>query len=135
MKKLFSTGYSDNVISFALFILRITMGGLIIPHGYQKLMSFASKSATFPDFLHVGHSTSMALSIFAEFFCGIFILLGLFTRLASIPLIINMAVAVIFAHNGKIFGDGEHATLFLGGFITLLFAGPGKISLDKMIGK
>jgi putative oxidoreductase len=135
MKKLFNTRYTDNGISFALLLLRLTSGGLIIPHGYQKLMNFASKSSTFPDPFHIGHSTSMALVIFAEFFCGIFIVTGLFTRLACIPLIIAMAVALIYAHNGKIFGDGEHATLFMGGFLALLFAGPGKFSLDNLIGK
>jgi putative oxidoreductase len=135
MKKLFSTKYSDNLISFALLVLRITVGGLIIPHGYQKLMTFAAKSGSFPDPYHIGHSTSMALMIFAEFFCGVFIVMGLFSRLACIPLIIGMATAVIYAHNGRIFSDGEHATLFLGCFITLLFAGPGKYSLDKLIGK
>jgi putative oxidoreductase len=134
MKRLFSTKYSDNTLSLSLLILRLTLGGLIIPHGYQKLMTFASKSSTFPDFYHIGHSTSMALVIFAEFFCGILVVMGLLTRLACIPLIITMVTAVFFAHNGKIFGDGEHAALYLGGFIVLLFAGPGKASLDRLIG-
>jgi putative oxidoreductase len=135
MKKLFSTGYSDNLITLALFILRLTMGGLIIPHGYQKLMRFSARSSTFTDPFHIGHSTSMALVIFAEFFCGIFIVMGLFTRLACIPLIIGMSVVVFHAHNGEIFGEGEHGALFLGGFLALLFTGPGKFSLDKLISK
>ncbi len=135
MKKLFSSKYSDNVISFSLLISRLTLGGLMIPHGYKKLMSFASKSATFADPFHIGSTTSMALTVFAEFFCAVFIVVGLMTRLATIPLIVAMAVAVFLAHNGKIFGDGEHAALYLGGFIALLFAGPGKISMDRLIGK
>ncbi|MBL0069454.1 MAG: DoxX family membrane protein [Chitinophagaceae bacterium] len=47
MKKLFSTKYSDRSVSFALLLLRLSLGGLMIPHGYQKLMSFASKSSGF----------------------------------------------------------------------------------------
>ena len=39
-------------------------------------------------------------AVFAEFFCAAFIILGLFTRLASIPLVIAMGVAVFFAHKG-----------------------------------
>ena len=73
--------------------------------------------------------------IFAEFFCGVFILLGLFTRLACIPLIISMSVALFYAHKGDFFGDGEKATLFLLGYLALLFTGPGKVSMDKLIGK
>lgn len=135
MKRLFSSKYSDNGISFALLILRLTIGGLVIPHGYQKLIQFASRSDQFADPFHIGSSTSMALVIFAELVCGVLVLLGLMTRLACIAPIISMSVAVVYAHDGKIFGEGEHAALFLGGLLTLLFAGPGKVSMDRLIGK
>ena len=135
MRKLFSIKYSDNGIAFATLLLRLALGGLIIPHGYSKLINFASKSSSFADPFHIGHPTSMALVIFAEFFCGVFILLGLFTRLACIPLIIVMAVALFIAHKGDFFGQGEMATLYLFGYLALLFTGPGKISMDKLIGK
>jgi putative oxidoreductase len=135
MKKLFSIKYSDNGISFAAFLLRLGLGGLVIPHGYSKLIGFAARSSSFSDPFHIGSPTSMALVIFAEFFCGVFILLGLLTRLACIPLIISMAVALYFAHKGDVFGAGEKATLFLLGYLALLFTGPGKISVDKLIGK
>jgi putative oxidoreductase len=135
MKRLFSSKYSDNSISLALLVLRLAMGGLMIPHGYQKLMKFASKSSTFADPFGIGPTTSMALTIFAEFFCAVLIVLGLLTRLATIPLIITMGVAVFIAHKGKIFGEGETAALFFFGYIALLFAGPGKFSMDRLIGK
>lgn len=135
MKKLFSTRYSDNGITIATLLMRLAVGGLVIPHGYSKLISFAARSSSFSDPFHIGSSTSMAMVIFAEFFCGVFILLGLFTRLACIPLIISMSVAVFYAHKGDFFGDGEKATLFLLGYLALLFTGPGKVSMDKLIGK
>ena len=135
MRKLFSIKYSDNGITFAALLLRLALGGLIIPHGYNKLVKFATQSSTFADPFHIGHPTSMALVIFAEFFCGVFILLGLFTRLACIPLIITMAVAVFYAHKGDFFGEAEMATLYLLGYLALLITGPGKISMDKLIGK
>lgn len=135
MKKLFSINYSDNGITLAALILRLALGALMIPHGFNKLMNFSSKSSTFTDPFHIGHPTSMALVIFAEFFCAVFILMGLFTRLACIPLIVAMSVALFHAHNGDFFGKGEHAALYLGGFVALLLIGPGKVSLDKLIGK
>ena len=107
----------------------------MLPHGYQKLMNFAAKSSGFADPFHIGGPASMSLTIFAEFFCAVFILIGLMTRLATIPLIVAMSVAVFVAHKGQVFGDGEHAALYLAGYITLLFTGPGKISMDKLIGK
>ncbi len=135
MKKLFNTRYSDNSISFALLLLRLSLGGLMIPHGFKKLMNFAAKSSTFTDPFHIGGPAYMGLTIFAEFFCAVFIVLGLMTRLATLPLIVVMSVALFIAHKGEIFGDGEHAALYLAGYIALLFTGPGKISMDKLIGK
>lgn len=135
MKRLFSTKVSDNAISFALLILRITAGGLIIPHGYSKLMSFASRSSGFSDPYHIGSSTSMALIIFAEFFCGALVVLGLLTRLACIPLIIGMGTVVFMINHGHLTGKNETPVLFLGCFIVLLITGPGKASIDRLIGK
>lgn len=135
MKKLFSSKYSDNLISFSLLLLRLAFGGLMIPHGFQKLTSFAAKSSSFPDPFHISPSLSMAAVIFAEFFCAVFIVVGLMTRLSTIPLIIGMSVALFHAHQGKVFGEGETATLFLFGYLALLFAGPGKFSMDRLIGK
>lgn len=135
MKKLFSTKYSDKSVSFALLLLRLSAGGLMIPHGFKKLMNFAAKSPAFSDPFHIGGPASMSLTIFAEFFCAIFVLAGLMTRLACIPLIIAMSVAVFYAHHGQVFGDGQDAALFLTAYIALLFTGPGKISMDRLIGK
>ena len=135
MKKLFNTKYSDKSVSFALLLLRLSLGGLMIPHGFKKLMAFAAKSSGFSDPFHIGGPASMSLTIFAELFCAVFIVLGLMTRLACIPLIVVMSVALFYSHHGQIFGDGEHATIYLVGYIALLFTGPGKISVDRLIGK
>jgi putative oxidoreductase len=135
MKKLFSIKYSDNGVSLAALVLRLGFGGLMLVKGYDKLLAFGSKASTFMDPLHVGHTTSYSLVVFAEFFCAAFLIIGLFTRLACIPLIIDMAVALFIAHNGEVFGAGGSAATFLIGYLALLFIGPGKVSLDKLIGK
>ena len=135
MKKLFSTRYTDTGISFSLFVLRLATGALMIPHGYKKLLSFGARSAGFSDPFHIGGPVSMGLTIFAEFFCAALVLAGLMTRLACVPLIIAMSVALFYAHKGQVFGNGEHAALFLAGYIAILFAGPGKFSMDRLIGK
>ena len=119
----------------AAFFLRLVLGGLMIRHGFDKLVHFNEYSKQFVNLLHMGPKVSLSLTIFAELFCSAFLILGLFTRLATIPLIITMAVAVFVAHNGEIFGDGEHAALYLGGYLVLLILGPGKASIDHLIGK
>ncbi|HVK46231.1 MAG TPA: hypothetical protein VM488_00275, partial [Pseudobacter sp.] len=62
------------------------------------------------------------------------VVIGLFTRFAAIPVIIVLCVALFSAHKGLIFGEGEMAALFLGGYLAILIVGPGKISVDGMTG-
>ena len=136
MKRLFSTRVSENALAFALLILRMGAGSLmLVKHGFDKLTHFASLAPKFADPFHIGTTTSLALVVFAEFFCAAFIIIGLFTRLACIPLIIAMSVALFSAHKADFFGKGEAAGLFLIVFFVLLFTGPGKLSLDRLVGK
>jgi putative oxidoreductase len=135
MKKLFSTKYSASAFNIAMLILRVGMAGLMLPHGYDKLVHFATYKKDFMNFLGIGSSLSLALVIFSEFFCSLFLLVGLFSRLIVIPLIFGLCVALFKAHNGDIFGDGEHAALFITGFLVILIVGPGKISADGLMGK
>jgi putative oxidoreductase len=134
--RVISIKYSKAAFSFATLILRLGLGIImLVAHGSDKLLHFSKYSGGFADPFHVGSVTSLSLDIFAEFFCSCLIILGLFTRLACIPLIIAMTVALFYAHHGQIFGMGERAGLYLTGFIVLLFLGPGKVSVDGMIGK
>jgi putative oxidoreductase len=135
MKKLFSANYSAGAFNTAMLVLRLGFGILMINHGYSKLIHFGEMRNQFMSFMGMGSSMSLALVVFAEFFCSLFLILGLFTRFATIPLIITMCVALFKAHNGDFFGDGQVAALFLTGYVALLLVGPGKISVDSMIGK
>jgi putative oxidoreductase len=117
-------------------VLRVGAGSLIlVKHGFDKLTHFSQYASQFMNFLHLGSTTSLALTVFAEFFCAAFVILGLFTRLACIPLVIAMGVALFSAMGGDFFGKGEAAGLYLVAFFVLLIAGPGKVSLDRLIAK
>lgn len=135
MRKLFSVAYSQAAFNASMLLLRVVSGGLMMHHGYNKLLSFAEKKNTFMNFLGMGSTLSLSLVIFAEFFCALFIIIGLFTRLSAIPLIIVMAIALFKSHDGDFFGDGETAALFLCAYLCLLLTGPGRISVDGMSSK
>lgn len=135
MRKLITTRYSEGAFNTAMLLLRLFAGILMMYHGYDKLVQFGERHDQFMNFLGLGSTVSYTLVVFAEFFCSLFIVLGLFTRLAAIPLIITMGVALFKAHNGEIFGDGEMSALFLGCYLVILLLGPGKISVDGMTGK
>jgi len=134
--KIMTTKYSGSAFSVATLILRLGLGVIMLmAHGSEKLRHFSKYSSGFADPFHIGSVTSLSLDIFAEFFCSCLIILGLLTRLACVPLIIAMAVALFYAHHGDVFGVGERAGLFLTGYISLLFLGPGKVSVDGALGK
>jgi putative oxidoreductase len=129
---LLSANFTNGAINAGLLILRVGLGVLMIPHGYDKIVKFNEYKTQFMNFLGLGQPISLGLDIFAEFFCALLVVFGLFTRLATIPLIIAMIVAVTMAHGGRIFADGEHAALYAIGFLTLLITGPGRYSADAM---
>jgi len=135
MSKILSTKYSAGAFNFAMLVLRVGVGVLVFSHGYDKLIHFNSMKFHFLNFMGIGSTLSLTLDIFAEFFCSIFLILGLFTRLSVIPIIIAMSVALFKAHHGAMFGAGERAAMYLIASIAILFCGPGRISIDGAVGK
>jgi putative oxidoreductase len=135
MAKLLSTKYSGGAFNTAMLLLRLVFGILIMHHGYMKITDFEGTSRYMPVIFGMSLHVSAALVIFSELLCGFLFLIGLFTRFAVIPLIISTAVALIKAHNLDVFGKGELATLYIVAFVVVLIVGPGKASVDGMIGK
>ena len=135
MKKLLSIRYSAGAFNFAILLLRLVVGILMIHHGYQKLTDFSGTKEHMISFLGLGSTISTALIIFAEFFCSMFLILGLFTRFATIPIIIAMSVVLFQVDGGAYFGKGELPALYIISYLVLLILGPGKISVDGLIGK
>jgi len=117
-----------------LLILRAVFGiALIYGHGYGKIATiFSGDEIQFMDPIGIGASLSFYLAAFAEFVCALLIIVGLFSRIATLVLIGNFAVIFIF--HAYIIGDDfsilEMRYLYLFTFITLFLTGPGKFSLD-----
>lgn len=123
-------------VDSGLLIIRVTIGFLMsYTHGLGKLQGYSQMSEHFYNFLGLGTHISLALVIFAEFFCSILLVLGAFTRLALVPLIITMGVAAFSALQGRPIADRESALIYLLTFLGLFFTGPGSISVDSKLGK
>lgn len=135
IKKFFKPLVLTNQVSLAIFILRLGFALLLIPHGYNKLQSFLAGDHDFPDPLHISPAGSQALTIFAEFFCSLFLIFGLFTRLSVLILIVCMLVIAFVIHGQDPLGDKEQSLLYLIGFIAIFLTGPGKYSLDTRLFK
>ncbi len=119
------------------FLFRLVVGLLFFLHGAQKfgligegnIAGFASA---------FGFSTGLASFVgLVELLGGLFILLGLWTRLSSALLSVVMLVAMILAHFPKglnpLANGGELALLFFVGLLVLWDRGAGKWSLEKTL--
>ena len=136
MRNLFNTRVTDTAFGIAMLVLRLAGGlAMMIEHGLFKLKNFAEFADNFANPFGLGPTMSLALVVFAEFFCAMFVVLGLMTRLACIPIIITMLVVIIDRNNGQLLGDSKLPTLFLAIFTAILIAGPGKLSMDRLVGK
>ncbi|QZE15422.1 DoxX family protein [Halosquirtibacter laminarini] len=122
--------------SLALLVLRVALGLLMITHGWGKFEAYDTLIAKeqFPAIV-ISVKVSVILAIFAELVCAALVVIGAFTRLATIPLIITMLVAVLLIHAGDPIGQKELAILYLVGFIALFIMGPGKFSIDQLVKK
>ena len=121
-------------VDAGILLLRMSCA-LMLLHGWSKFTNFSEDSLEWPDPLHVGSTVSCALTVFAELFCTLFVVIGLFSRLALIPLIVLMIVIVFVIHSGDPLPDREHALMYLLSYLALLFTGPGKYSLERFFSK
>ncbi|MGB3525467.1 MAG: DoxX family protein [Flavobacteriales bacterium] len=126
---------NSDEVSFDLgaLLLRLTAGGTLLwQHGMVKLMKFGELSGTFYDPIGMGHAISLSLILFAEVICAILVVLGLWTRIATIPVVIGMAVAAFMKNGDESFAKQELAFLYMMAFIVIFFIGSGKYSLGRL---
>jgi putative oxidoreductase len=119
----------------ATLLLRLVFGGFMLySHGWPKLQRlFGDDPIKFADPFGIGATASLSLTVFAEFLCAALILVGLKTRLATVPLIITMLVAAFVIHASDPFGDKEMALIYLVGYIVIFLLGPGRYSVDERL--
>jgi putative oxidoreductase len=118
-----------------LLILRVVLGFcMIYGHGWGKITRlFGSEEIRFADPFGLGPAFSLALAAFAEVICALLVMLGLYTRAATVPLIITMVTAFFVAHLDDPFGQQEKVILFAGAYLALFFTGPGRYAIDTRL--
>jgi putative oxidoreductase len=137
--------FYDATEDYAVPLLRIALGGILIPHGMQKLfgafggMGLSGNAALFD---RIGYSPGMfwgTLVGLTEFIGGILLVIGLFTRGAALAVVIFMLNAVYFtSKTGGFFWTtrgSEFSILLLAVALFLLIRGGGAYSLDRKLGR
>ena len=124
----------DRMQPLALLVLRLVLGAIMIAHGYSKVFGGLSHTAQMVGNLGLP-SWLGYFSAATEFFGGIAVTIGLFTRCASIAILINMSVAIAKVHwkNGFTGNGNYQFPLALAAMaLTLIFFGGGPIALDAI---
>ena len=125
----------NKIQDYFYFLFRVVVGVLFLQHGGQKLFGWFGGLGGNPAEL-IG---LMGLAGVIEFFGGLAIILGLFTRLAAVITAAEMVIAYFMVHLPQgptpLLNQGETALLFFASFLVLLGYGAGKWSLGKMLFK
>src|SRR5580704_6140612 len=120
----------------ALLFLRLALGIIFIFHGYPKLFTHPHQTAD--AFVKMGFPAYFAyIAGVLEFFGGILLIVGLFTRIAGLLLAAEMAVALVRVHgmlsNPMNVHNYEFPLALAVGSFALAGVGAGLISMDHVI--
>ncbi len=129
--------------SLAFLPLRLGIGVVMVGHGAQKLFGWFGGyglEATGQFFAEsLGLKPGIVMALLAggtEFFGGLLLILGLFTRAAGVAIAGTMAVAIITVHSSAFFASNngmEYPLTLLLGALTLAIGGAGKFSVDSKL--
>jgi putative oxidoreductase len=118
-------------------LARLTLGVVFIGTGWGKLHSLAKVTDFFTELGIPAPGFNAVLASTAELVCGSLLLIGLLSRLAAIPLMVTMIVAIITAKSENLHGVsdllGFEEWTYIVLAVWILVAGPGPISLDRLL--
>ena len=136
---LYSVGHTYSNLS-RLF-LRLFTGIMFLQLCTRQMLNFDEIVPSFNGFLGLSPETSMTILVVIELVCAVFIMLGFLTRLSVLfPLGLMLVAERVFLSSqsevtNQLFNfQPGYPVMFIGIFIFMLLAGPGKISLDYIIG-
>ncbi|HEX2099815.1 MAG TPA: DoxX family protein [Candidatus Synoicihabitans sp.] len=137
MKKFFLLSFLPSNVDLGLLLLRVGFGvTMVVYHGWPKVTKFSSMFTTFADPVGVGPRASYLVAVGGEALAATLVVLGLFTRFAALWAAVVMGVAFFIVHERALSGprSGEMAFLYCVAFLTLVFTGAGRYSVDAKIG-
>jgi len=109
--------------SGALFLLWV--------HGLPKLLNYSEQLKLIEDPFHLGAHITLLLAIFAEVLCPLLIIAGVLVRLACLPILAVLLIAMVVVHPEWTLLEGQFGWLLLIMFTTLLISGPGRLVLSQ----
>jgi len=135
-------GLYQSLAPYSYALIRFSLGAILIPHGYFKLFQGGAAGLAANVFAKWGLEPAMAWAYWiggVEFFGGILLAIGLFTRAAAFLILVEMVVIVFVAlwSNGYFWTNRGYEFALLMGLMALaiVFRGGDRLSVDHAVGK
>ena len=120
-----------------ILLARLFVGYFFLETGWGKIHNLDAMTTRFTEWGIPWPAFNAALSGYTEFLGGLLVLIGLCTRLVSIPMVINMVVAVVAVKMADVASLNDFVELdeplYALVFFWLIFSGPGPVSVDNLL--
>ena len=135
-----ATASRDGGIDAALLVLRLVLGVLVLLHGISKL---PPPPTPIVDMLAKANlPTALAYGVYlGEIVAPILLIVGVWTRLAAVLVVVNMVLALLLVHTGQLFSLGEEGgyalelqAMYFFTAIALALTGAGRFSVGGRYG-
>jgi len=97
---------------------------------FPKLLNYSAQLQVIEDPFHLGANVTLMLAIFAEVLCPLLIIAGVLVRLACLPILCVLLIALLVVHPQWSLDEGQFGWLLLILFTSLFIAGPGRLALN-----
>ena len=124
------------------FFIRVFAGVMFMQFGIRQIANYDFFVKYFPDILGMGSAATLDMMIAIEVVCSAFLIFGFLTRLSVVLPTLSMAVAEWYILDNGLMGEvalmsslqlGYVPLLFVGMFVFIMLAGPGKVSVDYLL--
>jgi putative oxidoreductase len=120
-------------VAWGLLFMRVSASLLLLwVHGLPKLLHWNLELQRIEDPFGLGASLTLGLAVFAEVLCPLLLMLGILARLACLPVLAVLAVALVVVHPDWTLEQGQFAWLLLILFGGLALTGPGPLTVQSL---
>lgn len=120
-------------LAWGLLFMRISVAVLLLSvHGLPKLLHWSLEVQRIEDPFGLGAGLTLGLAVFAEVVCPLLLILGLYARLACLPVLAVLVVAVAVVHPEWTLEQGQFAWLLIILFAGLALTGPGPLVIGRL---
>ena len=121
-------------LTMLLFRFAISLE-LMIAHGLKKIGIGVAKAEKIPNPLHIPDVLNQYFAIASNIFFPVLVMIGLFTRLAVLPILTVTLVGYFFVHWNDSLLEKDMPFMYTVAYLLLLAIGPGRYSVDSIITK